>query len=60
LKQSSVALKNKILKNPEKFISYLELFIVNVERLNSSFQSSENSIEKVVQKLNKYKNSISS
>jgi len=60
LKQSSVALKNKILKNPEKFISYLELFIVNVERLNSSFQLSENSIEKVVQKLHKYKNSISS
>ena len=60
LKQSSVALKNKILKNPEEFISYLELFIVNVERLNSSFQSSENSIEKVVQKLHKYKNSISS
>ena len=45
------------IKNTQDDISHK---IVNVERLNSSFQLSENSIEKVVQKLHKYKNSISS
>ena len=43
---------------PEKFISYLDLLLVNVQRLNTVFLQSEKSIEEVVQKLITYKNSL--
>ena len=37
LNQSSISLKNKILKNPENFISYVQLSLAYVKRLNNSF-----------------------
>ena len=58
LNQSSSSLKNKILKNPENFISYMDLSLENLKRLNNSFQSSENSIEEIVKKLHIYRNSL--
>ncbi len=51
-------LKKKVLIEPEKFISYLDLLLVNVQRLNTVFLQSEKSIEEVVQKLFTYKNSL--
>ena len=58
LNQSSSSLKNKILKNLENFISYMDLSLENLKRLNNSFQSSENSIEEIVKKLHIYRNSL--
>ena len=58
LEQTSTDLKKKVLVEPEKFISYLELLLVNIQRLNIVFLQSEESIEEVVKKLNIYKNSI--
>tara|TARA_S200000501_G_scaffold346927_1_gene360809 strand:- start:340 stop:1044 length:705 start_codon:yes stop_codon:yes gene_type:complete len=58
LEQTSTDLKKKVLVEPEKFISYLELLLVNIQRLNTVFLQSEESIEEVVKKLNIYKNSI--
>lgn len=58
LNQSSISMKNKILKNPENFISYVQLSLANVNRLNNSFLRSENSIKEVVQKLHIYKSSL--
>ena len=58
LDQSSISLKNKILKNPENFISFMDLSLENLKRLNNSFLRSENSIKEVVQKLHIYKNSL--
>ena len=58
LEQTSTDLKKKLLLEPEKFISYLELLLVNIQRLNTVFLQSEESIEEVVKKLNIYKNSI--
>lgn len=58
LEQTSTDLKKKVLVEPEKFISYLELLLVNIQRLNTVFLLSEESIEEVVKKLNIYKNSI--
>tara|TARA_B100001057_G_C22625239_1_gene862211 strand:- start:198 stop:884 length:687 start_codon:yes stop_codon:yes gene_type:complete len=58
LDQSSISLKNKILKNPENFISFMDLSLENLKRLNNSFQTSENSIEKIVKKLHVYRNSL--
>ena len=58
LDQSSISLKNKILKNPENFISYMDLSLENLKRLNNSFQTSENSIEEIVKKLYIYRNSL--
>ena len=51
-------MKKKVLIEPEKFISYLDLLLVNVQRLNTVFLQSEKSIEEVVQKLFTYKNSL--
>ena len=56
--QSSISLKNKILKNPENFISFMDLSLENLKRLNNSFQTSENSIEEIVKKLYVYRNSL--
>jgi len=58
LDQSSISLKNKILKNPENFISFMDLSLENLKRLNNSFQTSENSIEEIVKKLYVYRNSL--
>ena len=58
LEQTSADLKKKVLIEPEKFISYLDLLLVNVQRLNTVFLQSEKSIEEVVQKLFTYKNSL--
>lgn len=58
LDQSSISLKNKILKNPENFISFMDLSLENLKRLNNSFQTSENSIEEIVKKLRIYRNSL--
>ena len=58
LDQSSISLKNKILKNPENFISFMDLSLENLKRLNNNFQSSENSIEEIVKKLYVYRNSL--
>ena len=58
LEQISTDLKKKVLLEPEKFISYLELLLVNIQRLNTVFLQSEESIEEVVKKLYIYKNSI--
>jgi len=58
LNQSSSSLKNKILKNPENFISYMDLSLENLKKLNNNFQSSENSIEEIVKKLHIYRNSL--
>jgi hypothetical protein len=58
LDQSSISLKNKILKNPENFISFTDLSLENLKRLNNSFQTSENSIEEIVKKLYVYRNSL--
>ena len=58
LDQSSISLKNKILKNPENFISFMDLSLENLKRLNNSFQNSENSIEEIVKKLYIYRNSL--
>ena len=58
LDQSSISLKNKILKNPENFISFMDLSLENLKRLNNSFQTSENSIEEIVKKLYIYRNSL--
>ena len=58
LDQSSISLKNKILKNPENFISFMDLSLENLKRLNNSFQTSENSIEEIVKKLYVYSNSL--
>ena len=41
LNQSSISLKNKILKNPEDFISYVQLSLANIKSLNNSFLRSE-------------------
>ena len=51
-------MKKKVLVEPEKFISYLELLLVNIQRLNTVFLQSEKSIEEVVQKLYNYKNNL--
>jgi hypothetical protein len=58
LDQSSISLKNKILKNPENFMSFTDLSLENLKRLNNSFQTSENSIEEIVKKLYVYRNSL--
>ena len=58
LEQSSTDLKKKVLVEPEKFISYLELLLVNIQRLNTVFQQSKESIEEVVKKLYTYKNNL--
>ena len=58
LEQTSTDLKKKVLVEPEKFISYLELLLVNIQRLNTVFQQSEESIEEVVKKLYTYKNNL--
>ena len=58
LEQTSTDLKKKVLVEPEKFISYLELLLVNIQRLNTVFQQSEKSIEEVVKKLYIYKNNL--
>ena len=58
LDKSSISLKNKILKNPENFISFIDLSLENLKRLNDSFQSSENSIKEIVKKLRIYRNSL--
>lgn len=58
LDQSSISLKNKILKNPENFISFMDLSLENLKRLNNRFQTSENSIEEIVKKLYVYRNSL--
>ncbi len=58
LEQTSTDLKKKVLVDPEEFISYLELLLVNIQRLNTVFQQSEKSIEEVVQKLYTYKNNL--
>ena len=58
LEQTSTDLKKKVLVEPEKFISYLELLLVNIQRLNTVFQQSKESIEEVVKKLYTYKNNL--
>jgi|TARA_B110001452_G_scaffold57501_1_gene44607 hypothetical protein len=58
LDQSSISLKNKILKNPENFVSFMNLLLENMKRLNGSFQRSENSIEEIVKNLHIYRNSL--
>ena len=58
LEQSSTDLKKKVLVEPEKFISYLELLLVNIQRLNTVFQQSKESIEEVVKKIYTYKNNL--
>ena len=58
LEQTSTDLKKKVLVEPEKFISYLELLLANIQRLNTVFQQSEKSIEEVVKKLYIYKNNL--
>ena len=58
LEQTSTDLKKKVLVEPEKFISYLELLLVNIQRLNTVFLQSEESIEEVVKKLYIYKKSL--
>tara|TARA_B100000989_G_C19518838_1_gene463077 strand:- start:1766 stop:2470 length:705 start_codon:yes stop_codon:yes gene_type:complete len=58
LEQTSADLKKKVLVDPVEFISYLELLLVNIQRLNTVFQQSKNSIEEVVKKLYIYKNNL--
>ena len=58
LEQTSTDLKKKVLVEPEKFISYLELLLVNIQSLNTVFQQSKESIEEVVKKLYTYKNNL--
>ena len=58
LEQTSTDLKKKVLVEPEKFISYLELLLVNIQRLNTVFHQSKESIEEVVKKLYTYKNNL--